>query len=440
MESRNARRTFASTLRECSSNSISASSERTLWSRATTSVSPVNERIPPWIHPKLIRREARRIVVHIGGTFRDTSIHLTKIGVQWRESKNTPGFRERQSMRHAEQDALTGNFFKWNGPQDRHFVSCNFDETHALVNRDVGEQKYELLTPKIPFSARIEFRKLEYLTLSHAWFAPAMVIKSLPIRPYYTLYLRRHGGSEYRLRKKMFVSAPARGAFLPGMQPVEVRTRANWHALGARFLPEAFQTELSHLLGRDIVNPIEFDPIVDFRHGAGRFVRRIVLPLHEGMGQDEFGRSLPGLGLQQIQRTLITLILEGLGHNYSKILNGPTRSIAPWQVRAVENFIIENADESVSLGDLSLIAGVSARSLQYSFRRHKGCSPIEFLQLVRLDRVREDLLAGEPQTTVTTSAMRRGFFHLGRFSAAYRTRFNENPKDTLRRSQRLWLR
>ncbi|MGN6407903.1 MAG: helix-turn-helix domain-containing protein, partial [Curtobacterium sp.] len=50
------------------------------------------------------------------------------------------------------------------------------------------------------------------------------------------------------------------------------------------------------------------------------------------------------------------------------------------------------------------------------------------------DRVRAELLAAEPGTiTVGAVARRWGFAHLGRFSGAYRQRFDEHPSHTLRR-------
>jgi transcriptional regulator GlxA family with amidase domain len=78
---------------------------------------------------------------------------------------------------------------------------------------------------------------------------------------------------------------------------------------------------------------------------------------------------------------------------------------------------------------------VTARSLQYTFRRHRDCSPMEFLRRIRLERVRDELAHATPDTTVTSAAMRWGFLHLSRFAAEFRARFNENPSETLSRSQ-----
>jgi transcriptional regulator GlxA family with amidase domain len=73
------------------------------------------------------------------------------------------------------------------------------------------------------------------------------------------------------------------------------------------------------------------------------------------------------------------------------------------------------------------------RALQEGFARELGMPPLAYLRQVRLDRAWADLVQAEPTaTTVAEVALRWGFAHLGRFSAAYSQRFGEYPKDTLR--------
>lgn len=82
---------------------------------------------------------------------------------------------------------------------------------------------------------------------------------------------------------------------------------------------------------------------------------------------------------------------------------------------------------------LAAEAHVSVRTLQESFRRHLGISPMAYLRKVRLRRAHEDLRAADPSmTTVASIAHRWGFTHLGRFAAVYQTAFGEPPMATLR--------
>ncbi len=77
---------------------------------------------------------------------------------------------------------------------------------------------------------------------------------------------------------------------------------------------------------------------------------------------------------------------------------------------------------------------VSDRWIRAAFRREYGLPPSAFFRAWQLHQAHRDLrLAGGDDTTVTDIAMKRGFWHLGRFAMLYRQRFGEHPRETLRR-------
>lgn len=93
--------------------------------------------------------------------------------------------------------------------------------------------------------------------------------------------------------------------------------------------------------------------------------------------------------------------------------------------------IIEaRAEEALSIATLAEELGVTPRSLQLSFQAVHGVSPRQYLQRVRLDRVRARILAQGDSISVTTAALDCGFMHLGRFSQSYRRTFGELPSET----------
>lgn len=83
----------------------------------------------------------------------------------------------------------------------------------------------------------------------------------------------------------------------------------------------------------------------------------------------------------------------------------------------------------ISLVDLAKAIGVSPRTLHVLCHRHRGVAPMVLLRHLRLEAARRRLLS-EPGTSVTDVALEFGFGHLGRFSAYYRERFGELPRDT----------
>lgn len=106
---------------------------------------------------------------------------------------------------------------------------------------------------------------------------------------------------------------------------------------------------------------------------------------------------------------------------------------APLALRRATTFIDEHAGRDISLDDIAGAVYVTPRALQYMFRKHRDCTPMEYLRNVRLDHANRDLLAADRTTTSVADIARRWHVgHLGRFATNYRLRFDESPHQTLR--------
>jgi AraC-like DNA-binding protein len=114
---------------------------------------------------------------------------------------------------------------------------------------------------------------------------------------------------------------------------------------------------------------------------------------------------------------------------------GPTskpsasRSGIVWRA---EQFFRSRVGETVSIAQLSSVAGVSERSLRNAFYDVYTTSPKRYMKLWQLHQVRRALrhpdVGGE---TVTDVATLHGFFELGRFAGEYKSLFGEAPSQTL---------
>jgi AraC family ethanolamine operon transcriptional activator len=100
--------------------------------------------------------------------------------------------------------------------------------------------------------------------------------------------------------------------------------------------------------------------------------------------------------------------------------------------RRAEEFLDSHLDEPVTIREICRAVGGRSRTLHIAFQECFGISPVKYAKDLRLNAVRRQLLNAAPGITVTDVAMRWGFFHLGRFSQQYRSRFGEYPSATLR--------
>ncbi|MFE3769804.1 AraC family transcriptional regulator [Streptomyces sp. NPDC057579] len=200
--------------------------------------------------------------------------------------------------------------------------------------------------------------------------------------------------------------------------------------LGLRIDAALVHQEFAALTGRPPVSTVRFDFALDLADSKGRAVRLLVRSLLEQLDSADplFRRA----ELQRSQlRCLVTALLLAQPHSHTGELHDGPQPGFPRSLRAALAFIEANLAEHISLGDIAGAAGCSPRTLSSAFRGRLGLSPLSYVRNLRLDRIREDILASTDP--VGTIAYRWGVSHLGRFAGEYRARFAELPSDTAAR-------
>ncbi len=214
-------------------------------------------------------------------------------------------------------------------------------------------------------------------------------------------------------------------------------TRMTWHAGCRKLLLQidraALHAMAEQLLGRRLAEAVVFDPRLDLTTPAlQRWAKSLSLTVRLAQSQGAFGRDMP---LQQA-RLEEELILGLLSHQPSNILHalqqGDLSGAAPFQLRRAQDYIRGNLGEPLTLALIAAEAGCSLRSLQMGFKRHVGCSPMQYLTRERLIHAHYLLQSLPPDHRVGAVAFDAGFSHLGRFSIAYRAAFGRSPRETLR--------
>jgi len=137
----------------------------------------------------------------------------------------------------------------------------------------------------------------------------------------------------------------------------------------------------------------------------------------------------------QVVRSVITALLYTFPNTSSTPVREPAQSHpTPAAIRRAIAFMDEHLDEPIGLPEIAAAARISPRGLQAAFRREQGTTPLEYLRTARMEAAHAELLAADPATgvTVTAIAAHWGFAHPGRFATAYRARYGRMPSATLR--------
>lgn len=190
----------------------------------------------------------------------------------------------------------------------------------------------------------------------------------------------------------------------------------------------ALTRRLSLLVDRPVDPPLaltgDFDPSLS----AAQF--RLVAFLAQEVERTQL--RMPDIVLAELEDAVLLSFLLTNRHNYSHLLEGSHRPVAPWQVRRAVDFIEQHWGRPITIEKLCDITETSARSLFHLFKKTYDVSPMVYLSKVRLRHAHELLSRPEPGTSVTKVGFICGFSNLGKFALKYFAAYGEKPSDTLK--------
>ncbi|KOS55639.1 AraC family transcriptional regulator [Rhodococcus rhodochrous] len=194
--------------------------------------------------------------------------------------------------------------------------------------------------------------------------------------------------------------------------------------VGVKLDRDYLDREMHRILGRpDLGLPDQ----VDLTSEAGQSWMALLQSVVEQLRADE-GLWRNPLVADQLSGALTSAFVLAVMPNA-----GAGTAARPRIVKRVLDRIHEDPAQPWTTADMADLAGVSVRRLQEGFREYLGVCPRDYLLDLRLERIHEELAAGDPATTsVTDVALRWGMTHTGRFAAAYRRKYGVAPSATLR--------
>lgn len=307
-------------------------------------------------------------------------------------------------------------------------------DMHGFVSRIFCPYRIELSDAARGFDARVAHLPAGALSLSAFAYGNGVSVDPGCLHDFYLVQMvlageevLHYGDAEFRLR-------PGAVAVVGPDVPLRKTSTAGTRKLLLRVGRELVERSCAQQLGYGMTKELRFDVVQAADAEGGNALTRLIVFLQRQLaGTAGLARSPPMLSsLEQMVANSLLLMQRS---NYSDELNNPQPPVMPAFVRRVERYIEENADRPVTIGDLAAHAGVSTRSLFAGFRRYRDITPMQKLRHVRLQRARQELLAGgDNHPSVAEVAARWGFAHLGHFAEQYRRHFGELPSGTRRRA------
>ena len=199
--------------------------------------------------------------------------------------------------------------------------------------------------------------------------------------------------------------------------------------------PDALESNLEALSGSSVPSTLRFAPSLRLNDSSAHLLAPVLKLLVAELNHPDSALRFPTVG-RHVEGLILDSLLLGHQHNHSGLLDRMTRVSKTPIARAVE-LLEERPELPWTTGSLAQEVHLSVRALQEGFRRAHDLTPMAYLRSARLREVHRILEEAFPGSIrVQDVALRFGFLHLGRFAAAYRGCFGENPSATLARLPR----
>jgi AraC-like DNA-binding protein len=298
------------------------------------------------------------------------------------------------------------------------------DEARLAVERVYLPHQLSMLDRSAQLDMRLNAVEVGAVTAGYLHFGAAVRLTTVDAVDFH-VNIPVAGRSEQRCGSAETVPSDQdlAAVFTPG-RPADLRWGPGCGQLCLMIDRVEVERELARHLCRPLGPAIEFTTAMDLTTPAARSWLEVLKLL-------ERPETHHPLLATHLQNMVIAGLLLTQPHNYREQLDAPERH-APAAVRKAVELISDAPERPWTPGTLAAEVAVSVRTLQHGFKRSFELSPMAYLRELRLDRVHTDLRAGG---TVAGVAARWGFYHHGRFAAAYRRKFGCLPSDTLSRTR-----
>lgn len=310
--------------------------------------------------------------------------------------------------------------------------TSDLDEAREAVARVFCPHRLDLDDGEKELTVVHNSTSLDKLCVNYLDYGAAVHVEPGELDSIFVVQISVAGRSHVRCGTQEIVSTPSMASVPTPTEYFDMHWEAGAPKLIVKVDRPVLEEALERLTGQALAQPIRFRLGMDLSTAAGRswigLLSLLVAELERGDGLIR-----QRLAVAHLEDALLTSLLLTQPHNYSDQLQAQDPPAPPKVVRRAIDLMEAHPKQALTTDELARSLSVGVRTLQEGFRRYIGCSPMAYLRDVRLQRIHDVLSTGSPGAdSVTEVALDWGFFHLGRFAAAYRAKFGESPSQTLR--------
>ncbi|MEU6225238.1 AraC family transcriptional regulator [Streptomyces sp. NPDC047042] len=311
----------------------------------------------------------------------------------------------------------------------------DFDEAHDVIASVYVPHELKSHDGK-PLDFKFHFLRSQQLLIGHLGYGADAELLVPQMLQNYHLNLTMQGRSRVtQAGRRAVTTGMCQGVMVRPFDDFTVRWSPDALQYAVLLPSKAVEEHLGVLLNRPVEGPIDFSLGFDMTTGAGQGLVSAIRFLRSELVRPGGVAEFP-LALRQLESFVLTQLLLAVPHSYSDELCTPTKPAQRNRIKDVIDLVDSQPESDLSLARLAGVAGVSAKSLQVGFREATGITPMAYVRKVRLERVRNELMALAGRRSITDIATHWGFLHLGRFSSYYRQQYGETPTETVRKALR----
>lgn len=316
------------------------------------------------------------------------------------------------------------------------FQTTDLDEARVEVARVFCPHRLDLAERGGRLDTLHNSASLDKVSVNYLDYGAAVHIEPGELESLFVVQIPIAGRSRVRCGQQEIVSTPALASVPTPTEHLDMHWDGGDPKLILKVERSVLENLLQRMIGHALPRPIRFRLGMELWSGPARGWLELVWLLVSELERGD-GLVRQPTAVAHLEEALLASLLLFQSHNFSRELHRRHSAPHPKVIQQAVDLIEAYPERALTTEEIARSVLVSVRTLQEGFQRHVGRSPMAYLRDVRLTRVRDELLAGQfGRKTVTETALDWGFFHLGRFAAAYRAKFGESPSQTLRGPRR----